>query len=595
MVRGGDVVTAPPEGSNVRPKRPTAYVRELRSRRVPTEATFDWDVVGLAQEDGLNPDSQAARFNQIIFGVRLATTAVALALVVSPAVDHGAATYVWAVLVTIYNVFRLLQPLRGNDDLASVARVLVEVALHALAVTFTGAWSSPFVFPLLTAIIVAGFARGVWPALRVSVATSVAVSVVQMLRQPDAPNLWLTNAQWTLFLVLVGIMAGYARRVLGEARTSHTLAMTRVEHLADANRLLSSLHTVAQVLPASLDLDEVLDSTMVRLRELFGYDAAALLLLDDTDGSWRVSRWDGHRLPSTLGPGELPIVLQQAQVERAVRTVPSLVELGGGLVPKMTSGCYGVLTARGNLTGLVVMESLTAATYSDRDADLLRGFLEPAALAIDNAQVFTRLRTVGADEERTRIARDLHDRIGQSLAYVAFELDRLLKTYERGDDVGPSLQRLRGDVRGVIAEVRDTLYDLRTDVSEEQDFVQTMEAFLERVRERSNLRARVVAQVSGRMPLLPERELWRIAQEAVINVERHAKASSVSVTWRTDGRRVELEVVDDGMGFPTGKAGRLDSYGILGMRERAASIGATMEISGVEGRGTVVRCRLDAA
>ena len=584
-----------PENPSSRPKRPAVYVRELRSRRVPTESNLEWDFSGLSQDDGPTPESQADRFNQIVFGVRLATTAVALALVVSPATNHGFGTYVWAAVVTTYNIFRLLQPLRGNDDLASVARVLVEVALHALAVTFTGAWSSPFVFPLLTAIIVAGFARGIWPALRGSVATAVAVSTVQVVSQADGPNVWVTNAQWTLFLVLVGVMSGYARRVLGEARTSHTLAMTRVEHLADANRLLSSLHTVAQLLPASLDLDEVLDSTMVRLRELFGYDAAALLLLDETDGSWRVARWDGHRLPSTLTPGELPIVLQQAQVERAVRTVPSLIELGGGLIPKMISGCYGVLTARGNLTGLVVMESAAAGAYSGRDGDLLRGFIEPAALAIDNAQVFTRLRTVGADEERTRIARDLHDRIGQSLAYVAFELDRLLKTYERGEDVGPSLQRLRGDVRGVIGEVRDTLYDLRTDVSEEQDFVQTMEAFLERVRERSNIRARVVAQVSGRMPLLPERELWRIAQEAVINVERHAKASSVSVTWRTDGRRVELEVVDDGVGFPSGKAGRLDSYGILGMRERAASIGATMEISGAEGRGTVVRCRLDAA
>lgn len=588
-------MTGASERSNTRPKRPAVYVRELRSRRAPAESSFAWDFGGLAHDDGPTPESQADRFNQIVFGVRLATTAVALALAISPAVEHSAGTYVWAAVITIYNVFRLIQPLRGNDDLASVARVLFEVALHALAVTFTGAWSSPFVFPLLTAIIVAGFARGIWPAVRVSVATALTVSVVQKLSDPHTSNLWITDAQWTLFLVLVGVMSGYARKVLGEARTSHTLAMTRVEHLADANRLLSSLHTVAQVLPASLDLDEVLDSTMVRLRELFGYDAAALLLLDETDGSWRVARWDGHRLPSSLNPGELPIVLQQAQVERAVRAVPSLTELGGGLVPKMTSGLYGVLTARGSLTGLVVMESAAAAAYSDRDGDLLRGFLEPAALAIDNAQVFTRLRTIGADEERTRIARDLHDRIGQSLAYVAFELDRLLKTHERGDDVGPSLQQLRGDVRGVISEVRDTLYDLRTDVSEEQDFVQTMEAFLERVRERSNIRARVVAQVSGRMPLLPERELWRIAQEAIINVERHAKATSVSVTWRTDGHHVELEVVDDGVGFPSGKAGRLDSYGILGMRERAASIGATMEISGAEGRGTVVRCRLDAA
>ncbi len=589
-------MTTTTEGSAARPRRALLHGRDSFTRQSlvsPFSAgdPAEWGDLG---PDG--PDPQGVRFTQIVFGVRLTTTAVALALVLSPAVPHDGATVAWAVVVTAYNVFRLVQPLQGNDDLASVARVVVEVALHAMAVTFTGAWSSPFVYPLLTAIIVAGFARGIFPALRLSIATAVAVSFVEAVQYKGIKtDIWQTNAQWSLFLVLVALMAGYYKRVMGDARKSHSLAMTRVEHLADANRLLSSLHTVAQVLPASLDLDEVLDSTMARLRELFGYDAAALLLRDDTDGSWRVTRWDGHRLPNNLDPSELPIVLQQAQVERAVRVVASLTELGGGLAPKMRSGLYGVLTARGSLTGLVALESTEPDVYAPRDAELLRGFLEPAALAIDNAQVFTRLRTVGADEERTRIARDLHDRIGQSLAYVAFELDRLMKTHEKGLDVGPPLQRLRSDVRGVIAEVRDTLYDLRTDVSDEQDFAETMETFLERVRERSNLRARVVTEVSGRMPLLPERELWRIAQEAVINVERHAKASSVSVTWRTDGKHALLEVIDDGVGFPKGKAGRLDSYGILGMRERAASIGATMEISGLEGRGTVVRCRLDAA
>lgn len=538
---------------------------------------------------------EGVRFNQIVFGVRLATTAIALVLVATAPGAHHTSTYVWAALVTAYNVFRLVQPLRSLEDMASQARVVVEVALHALAVTFTGAWTSPFVYPLLTAIIVAGFARGIGPALRIGVATAAAVSFVQSVESGYVGNRWLLDAQWSLFLMLVALMAGYAKRILGEASKTHELAMSRVERLADANELLSSLHHVAQVLPASLDLEEALDSTMVRLRELFEFDVAALLLLDETDGSMEVARWDGHRLPRSLRAAELPIALQQVLVERSARVVPTLGDFGGGLAPKMVTGLYGVLTARENLVGVVVMESATPGRFVARDAELLRGFLEPAALAIDNARVFARLRTVGADEERTRIARDLHDRIGQSLAYVGFELDRLLKTHDRGDDVGPPLKQLRSDVRGVVAEVRDTLYDLRTDVSEEQDFSHTMETFLTRVRERSNLRTSVIAQVDGRLPLLPERELWRIAQEAVINVERHAKATSVSVTWRTDGRRALLEVIDDGIGFPTGKSGRLDSYGILGMRERAASIGATMEISGIEGRGTVVRCRLDAA
>ena len=260
----------------------------------------------------------------------------------------------------------------------------------------------------------------------------------------------------------------------------------------------------------------------------------------------------------------------------------------------MSSGLYGALVARGEFVGMVALESEEDDFYQARDSELLKGFLEPAALAIDNARVFDRLRTVGADEERTRIARDLHDRIGQSLAYIAFELDRLVRSHDQGKDLGPSLSQLRTDVRGVIGEVRDTLYDLRTDVSEEQDFTSTMEEFLDRVRERSGLQTKMIVDTNNRMPLLPERELWRIAQEAVINVERHARAERVKVTWRTDGSSALLEVADDGVGFPEGKAGRMDSYGILGMRERASSVGATMRIASRPGRGTVVQCRLDA-
>ena len=86
--------------------------------------------------------------------------------------------------------------------------------------------------------------------------------------------------------------------------------------------------------------------------------------------------------------------------------------------------------------------------------------------------------------------------------------------------------------------------------------------------------------------------MWRIAQEALVNVERHAHARRVDVRWWCNGSAAALEVADDGSGFPEGKAGRLDSYGIIGMRERASSVGATLEIASAAGRGTVVRCVL---
>ena len=214
------------------------------------------------------------------------------------------------------------------------------------------------------------------------------------------------------------------------------------------------------------------------------------------------------------------------------------------------------------------------------------------ALAIDNARWFARLRTVGADEERTRIARDLHDRIGQSLAYLAFELDRIVGKAEQDEPLGDSLEQLRDDVRGVIREVRDTLYDLRTDVSDSQDLPTVLEAFIGRVRERSELHIELICDRDQRLPLLQEREMWRLAQEAITNVERHANATRIRVVWRCNGESATLDITDDGQGFPEGRAGRLDSYGILGMRERAASIGATLEISSEPGRGTRVRCTL---
>src|SRR5690606_16063214 len=104
---------------------------------------------------------------------------------------------------------------------------------------------------------------------------------------------------------------------------------------------------------------------------------------------------------------------------------------GPGLSGKAGSGLYAVLPARGSVIGLLVIEARTPNAYRARDLELFRGFVEPAALAIDNARWFSRLRTVGADEERTRIARDLHDRIGQSLAYLAFELDRIVGKDDR--------------------------------------------------------------------------------------------------------------------------------------------------------------------
>lgn len=561
--------------------------RLLELSEITDGSTFD-DGIGLTSDV-----DRVATFAPAILAVRWGTTIASVALATQN-VDHSVNLLVfWCAVIITYTVFRTASPLRYRSNIRSLVAVIGEVTLYAVALCTTGYWESPFILTMMTAITVAGFARGFGFALRIGVVASLVVTIPYLADGPTSEKV-IVSGEWTLVQLLMALVAGYARRISGEADRQHSLALDRLGRLSNANALLFSLHKVTQTLPASLDLDDVLDTTVGRLKSLFEFDVAMILMIDDTDGNWEVIRREGSaRVPRAIDPIELPQSIQQTLTTKTVVDVPSYSSLGySGLSAKAESGLYAVLEARGSTIGLIAIESNNERAYKGRDIELLNGFVEPVALAIDNARWFSRLRTVGADEERTRIARDLHDRIGQSLAYLAFELDRIVATEERGEEIGPSLAHLRDDVRGVIREVRDTLYDLRTDVTDSQDIASILDTYTARVRERSGMQIELFCDRNERLPILQEREMWRIAQEALTNVERHSGATHVRVLWRCNGESAALEVTDNGKGFPIGRAGRLDSYGILGMKERASSIGANLDIISQPEKGTRVRCSL---
>jgi signal transduction histidine kinase len=550
----------------------------------------DFDIV--AQQVGETSTDRVASFSSLITAMRLATVAISM-LVAASTDDFTVAMRIWTAIIIAYAVFRSFKPVRYSDDFRSVVRVIGEVALHVIAVIYTGGWDSPLVFTLLTPVALAGLARGFGFSLRVGITAIIAVTWPYVVGAQDSREALLSSASWGIIVLIVAVIAGYARRVSGEADRERELALDRLSRLSDANTLLFSLHRVTQTLPASLDLDDVLDSTLSRMKSLVSYDSVAVLLFDETDGQWAVARHHGLHVPRRLAPMDLTPGLRKALAESRPIYIPNVPSEGGGLNERAGSGIYTVMPARGSIIGMLAIEHTDLEHFTARDLELVEGFVAPASLAVDNARWFARLRTVGADEERTRIARDLHDRIGQSLAYLAFELDHIVERDAQGDPVTAEVTQLRNDVRGVIREVRDTLYDLRTDVSDSLGLADVLGQYVERVAERSGLQVQTDADSNARLPLLQEREMWRVAQEALANVERHAQATAVRVVWRCDGQRAVMEVTDNGIGFEAGKAGRLDSYGMLGMRERAASIGASLEVLSAPGRGTRVRCLLD--
>ena len=119
---------------------------------------------------------------------------------------------------------------------------------------------------------------------------------------------------------------------------------------------------------------------------------------------------------------------------------------------------------------MIAVESERPAAFGQQQAEVVHGLTEPFGIAIDNARMFLRIGTLAADEERKRIARDLHDHVGSSLAMIGFEVDRAISLAANDDDdVEPVLRELRQQVSAVVTDVRDTLYDLRTDVSDAHD------------------------------------------------------------------------------------------------------------------------------
>lgn len=488
-----------------------------------------------------------------------------------------------AIVMITYTAAVWHQPIPYRDDARVRMRIVVEQAGNVTAILVSGAWASPFVLFLVPTGMLAGFAAGGMYSATIS-AVAVAAIAVQHVPGVGVRSGLQDSALWAGLLGMVAFTSGLAHRAAHDAARQQQVALDRVSRLAEANSLLFSLQRVAQTLPASLDYDEVLDSTVGRLRTMVRHDALAVYLVEPTTRRAVPARTNGVQHPQAFSLDRLPPGLHAAVGS------PKTVRLdeippGGGVTPHARSGLYSALRARGALVGVVVVECNEPAAFGQQQSEVVHGLSEPFGIAIDNARMFLRIRTLAADEERSRIARDLHDHVGSSLALIGFEVDRALAVADDHGDVAPVLRELRSQVSTVVTEVRDTLYDLRTEVTDTRDLAATTAEFLQRVEQRSGIRTRCDVRIPARVPLVAERELWQIVREAILNAERHSKARHLMVAARQVGTEVTITVRDDGVGLDATSA-RPDSYGLVGMRERAHRLDAELSLRSLETGGT---------
>ncbi len=493
---------------------------------------------------------------------------------------------------TILVAIALASTLRHAQAKVNIDRnfVLYEMVGCGIAVVASGGLGSPYVLAPAIPLMLAGYVLSERQAVLLAY-LAVAATVTLWLFQSDTLEAPRSVSLVGVVYLLCGVLGVITRRAVADMDTRHDEAMHEVSRLTQANDLLVALHGLAQSMPSSLDMAAVITDLRRRIDAALPNNVVSLHLRNSATQHWHHEIAYGVRETQVLTDDELPYPLRVA----ALQPIPLIIAeylhtQTQGVSAFARSGIYTALRARGQVIGLLAIEHDAASSYTDHSAAALQHMLTDFALGLDNAMWFARLRTLGAEAERARIARDLHDRIAQSLAYVSFELERLCLS-----ETAPTrshLGELREVLHEVVTELRDTLYDLRATITEDEGLVAIALKYLDHMQKRHNFVVHTDARIETRLPTTVEQELWRIVQEGLHNVAKHSGASAVRFAYGIDGATATIMLSDNGCGFVPRQV-RSGHYGLIGMRERAESVGAMLDIASSPGKGTTIRISVE--
>jgi two-component system NarL family sensor kinase len=219
---------------------------------------------------------------------------------------------------------------------------------------------------------------------------------------------------------------------------------------------------------------------------------------------------------------------------------------------------------------------------------------DQVGVTVERARLSEESAKFARAQERSRIAREIHDTLAQSLTAIALQLEGALESREKAAPrTRKHIRAALGVAREGIGEVRRSLLDLRSGALDGKPLREALLALARRTTSETGIRVTVDA---SRIPALSPRlefELYRIVQEALTNARKHAHAKTIKLALRSARGEMIAEVVDDGLGFDAIADGA--GHGIAGMRERAQLIGGRLTVSSRSNRGTTVRARVPVA
>lgn len=485
----------------------------------------------------------------------------------------------------------------------------VDLLLAAGLIALTGGWHSPYYLFCLSPLMAAAF----FFELRGAAAASLAflplylTAVLLALPLDDRPFEWSAVLVNVVGMVLISGAFGYAAALMKRlASTGRELADAH-HALTESHRDLEVLHALTAALHGAADMEAVQECVLDAVTSQLGCRRAVIGIVDQEErvltgwlGRVREGGLPGTRLLSH--PARLPLSAEGGLVADAVRD---------GQVCRAADGpCTADhwMNTHFGMTGCLIIPlqwgvqpvGVLLVDVADQESDALRrrsleAIAQQTAVALGMmAARQRRASETAVEQERARIALDIHDTVSQSLFGVAYTLDGSLNLLpERADEAIPLLQQVRDTLDAVRKEIRRTIHDIWPEEMSAAAFEDDLGRFVSDVLQGQRLQ--VMFDIRGDFGALSpraRRSLYRMSQESLTNIVHHAAATEARVCVDVADGRAILSVRDNGRGFEPQVAlarefGR-EHFGLRGMQDRARSLGGTCDIFSRPDAGTSI-------
>lgn len=489
-----------------------------------------------------------------------------------------------------------------------------------------------------TKINLAETGRGL-PACR-AIAGGRPVQVVDIETDPDfAPLVPMARAEGYRSILVIPLNAPHippAALSIYRADTHHfseqevelvasfaNFAAVALEHatlfsLTDAElqkrvRFLSALHRVGQTVSQSLVVEDVLQNAMEAVFEVMPADACWIYLQRETEDFLRLRAQRGFSDELVERVRGLPVEHGQGVIGRVAQSGrPLLLDLPASArqqwadEPIIAKGNWqslaaAPLLAKESVIGVLGMATHTGGGFTGAEVDLLQAIGNQIAIAVVNARLYRRSREVATLEERNRVAREIHDTLAQGFTGILVQLQAAERlSLKHPEKALKSMREARDLARESLQEARRSVLNLRPTALENHTLDRAIARDVQRFQEKTGIQAGFVLE--GYPSLLNpevEQNLYRITQEALTNVSRHARANRVAVSLSFEPGAVILTITDNGIGLngqdggngrhrtPAKEAKR--GFGLVGIQERVRLMNGQVKFNSPPGGGTQIK------